>query len=108
MVLQQQYRERQFKTYYELISCLLVAEQNNELLMQNHQIHPTGSSPIPEVNAVVSNRGGKRHGHVLGPKQFINKKKSGTNSHPKKGKKDISKCHRYGINGALGGYLSNA
>ncbi|KAK9673139.1 hypothetical protein RND81_12G149000 [Saponaria officinalis] len=85
MVLQQQYRERQFKTYSELISCLLVAEQNNELLMQNHQTHLTGV--------------GKRYGRVLGPKQFINKKKSGTNSHPKKGKKDISKCRRCGTNG---------
>ncbi|KAK9755977.1 hypothetical protein RND81_01G064200 [Saponaria officinalis] len=99
MVLQQQYRERQFKTYSELISCLLVAEENNELLMQNHQTHPTGSSPIPEVNDVVSNRGGKRHGHVLGPKQFINKKKSGTNSHPKMRKKDIYTCRRCGTNG---------
>ncbi|KAK9705437.1 hypothetical protein RND81_07G056900, partial [Saponaria officinalis] len=77
MVLQQQYRERQFKTYSELISCLLVAEQNKELLMQNHQTHPTRSSPIPEVNVV----------------------KSGTNSHPMKEKKDISKCHRCGTNG---------
>ncbi|KAK9698846.1 hypothetical protein RND81_08G135400 [Saponaria officinalis] len=49
MVLQQQYRERQFKTYSEIISCLLVPD--------------------------------------------------GTNSHPKKGKKDISKCHRCGTNG---------
>ncbi|KAK9748673.1 hypothetical protein RND81_02G072500 [Saponaria officinalis] len=98
MVLQQQYRERQFRTYFELISCILVAEQNNELLIQNHQTHPMGSSPIPEVNVVVSNRGGKRHGHVLGPKQFINKK-CGTSSHPKKGKKDISKCRRCGTNG---------
>ncbi|KAK9733288.1 hypothetical protein RND81_04G057500 [Saponaria officinalis] len=98
MVLQQQYRERQFKIYFDLISCLLVSEKNNELLMQNHQTHPTGSSPIPEVNVVVSNRGGKRHGHVLGPKQFINKK-GGTSSHPKKGKKDISKCRRCGTNG---------
>ncbi|KAK9682791.1 hypothetical protein RND81_10G096500 [Saponaria officinalis] len=87
MVLQQQYRERQFKTYFELISCLLVAEQNNELLMQNHQTHPTGSSPIPEVNVVVSNRGGKRHGHAC------------FSSYPKKGKKDISKCRRCGTNG---------
>ncbi|KAK9681777.1 hypothetical protein RND81_10G027100 [Saponaria officinalis] len=90
--------ERQFKTYFELISCLLVAEQNNELLMQNHQTHPMVSSPIPEVNAVVSNRGGKRHEHVLGPKQFIIKK-GGTSSHPKKRKKDISKCRRCGTNG---------
>ncbi|KAK9697959.1 hypothetical protein RND81_08G072900 [Saponaria officinalis] len=94
--------EKTYSTFHAsnmLISCLLVAEQNNELLMQNHQTHLTGSSPIPEVNVVVSNIGGKRHGHVLGPKQFINKKKSGTNSHPKKEKKDISKCRRCGTNG---------
>ena len=46
MLLQQQYRGKGFKKYSELISCLLVAEQNNELLMKNHetvlvvQIHP--------------------------------------------------------------------
>ena len=36
VLLQQQYRERRFTKYSELISCLLVAEQNNELLMKNH------------------------------------------------------------------------
>ncbi|XP_008358725.1 uncharacterized protein [Malus domestica] len=35
--LQQQYRERGFTQYNQLISVLLVAEQNNELLMKNHQ-----------------------------------------------------------------------
>jgi hypothetical protein len=40
-----------FKKYSELISCLLVAEQNNELLMKNHRSRPTGSSPFPEANA---------------------------------------------------------
>jgi len=50
MLLQQQYRERGFKKYSELISCLLVAEQNNELLMKNHQARPTSSTPFPEVN----------------------------------------------------------
>ena len=34
--LQQQYQERRFIEYSQLISYLLVAEQNNELLMQNH------------------------------------------------------------------------
>ncbi|KAJ0027364.1 hypothetical protein Pint_35869 [Pistacia integerrima] len=29
VLLQQQYREKGFKKYYELISCLLVVEQNN-------------------------------------------------------------------------------
>ena len=51
LVLQQQYRERGFQRYSELISCLLVAEQNNELLMKNHQSRPTGSVAFPEVNA---------------------------------------------------------
>ncbi|KAJ8750935.1 hypothetical protein K2173_016116 [Erythroxylum novogranatense] len=60
-----QYRERRFTKYSELISCLLVAEQNNELLMKNHQSRPTGSTPFPEVNAAFSHgrgrgRGGRR------------------------------------------------
>ncbi|KAJ9560554.1 hypothetical protein OSB04_005714 [Centaurea solstitialis] len=50
VLLQQQYREKGFKKYSELISCLLVAEQNNELLLKNHEARPTGSAPSPEVN----------------------------------------------------------
>ncbi|XP_048496473.1 uncharacterized protein LOC125495714 [Beta vulgaris subsp. vulgaris] len=49
VVLQTQYREKEFKKYSELISCLLVAEQNNELLMKNHESRPTGSVPFPEA-----------------------------------------------------------
>ncbi|XP_024164970.1 uncharacterized protein LOC112172038 [Rosa chinensis] len=66
MVFQQQYRERGFTKYSDLISCLLVAEQNNELLMKNHQSRPTGSQPFPEANAIITsgygNRCGGRHG----------------------------------------------
>ncbi|KAK6149849.1 hypothetical protein DH2020_017374 [Rehmannia glutinosa] len=43
---QQQYRQKGFTTYSQLISCLLVAEENNDLLMQNHQARPTGSAPL--------------------------------------------------------------
>ncbi|XP_056694867.1 uncharacterized protein [Spinacia oleracea] len=50
VVLQTQYREKDFEKYSELISCLLVAEQNNELLMKNHEAPPTGSTPFPGVN----------------------------------------------------------
>jgi hypothetical protein len=64
VLLQQQYRERGFKKYSDLISCLLVAEQNNELLMKNHNSRPVGSQPISEVNSTHSggnfNRRGKR------------------------------------------------
>ena len=51
-LLQQQYRECKFEKYSELISCLLVVEQNNELLLRNHQSRPTGSTPFPKVNGI--------------------------------------------------------
>lgn len=64
LVLQQQYRERGFKTYSELLSCLILAEENNQLLLNNHQTRPTGSTPLPdqpnnmlEANATFSRRG---------------------------------------------------
>ncbi|XP_021741128.1 uncharacterized protein LOC110707404 [Chenopodium quinoa] len=83
VVLQTQYREKGFTKYSELISCLLVAEQNNELLMKNHGSRPTGSTPFPEANATshtgkeqkardhASSRGrgrgrGRRRGHDRG------------------------------------------
>ncbi|XP_021735672.1 uncharacterized protein LOC110702276 [Chenopodium quinoa] len=56
IVLQIQYREKGFKKYSELISCLLVAEQNNELLMKNHESRPTDSTPFPEANVTTHNR----------------------------------------------------
>ena len=52
MVLQQQYRACQYTKYFHLIACLLVAEKNNELLMKNHQVHPTGTKPIFKANVV--------------------------------------------------------
>ncbi|XP_021723971.1 uncharacterized protein LOC110691361 [Chenopodium quinoa] len=55
IVLQTQYREKGFKKYSELISCLLVAEQNNGLLMKNHESRPTGSTPFPEANVTTHN-----------------------------------------------------
>ena len=36
VLMQQQYAEHRFTKYSGLISCLLVVEQNNELLMKNH------------------------------------------------------------------------
>ncbi|KAJ0910703.1 putative transcription factor interactor and regulator CCHC(Zn) family [Helianthus annuus] len=63
MLLSQQYRERQFTKYSELISCLLVAEQNNKLLLQNHQSRPAGASPFPEANvANYQSRRGRGRG----------------------------------------------
>ena len=59
MLLQQQYRERRFTKYSELIARLLVVEQNNELLLKNHQSRPIGSISLPEANATIqTNRRG--------------------------------------------------
>ncbi|XP_040933632.1 uncharacterized protein [Gossypium hirsutum] len=56
VVLQTQYHEKGFQKYSESSSCLLVAEQNNELLMKNHELRLTGSVPFPEANVSLHNR----------------------------------------------------
>ena len=62
MLLKQQSRERRFTKYYELIACLLVAEQNNELLLKNHQSCLTISISLLEANAIIqTNRCGCRY-----------------------------------------------
>ncbi|KAM3356770.1 hypothetical protein P3S68_023484 [Capsicum galapagoense] len=65
VLLQQQYREKGFKKYTKLSSHLLVAEQNNDLLMKNHENRPTGSAPFPEVNDVHTHHA--RRGKDRGP-----------------------------------------
>ncbi|GJR35232.1 hypothetical protein Tco_1339176 [Tanacetum coccineum] len=64
----QQYRAKGFTKYCDLISRLLVAEQNNELLMKNHETRPTGVAPLPEVNIANCNyySGGRGHGYGHG------------------------------------------
>ncbi|XP_048603703.1 uncharacterized protein LOC125581768 [Brassica napus] len=51
-VLQQQYRTKGFATYTDLISCLLLAEANNELLMKNSGARPAWTAPLPEAHDV--------------------------------------------------------
>ncbi|KAM3398579.1 hypothetical protein P3S68_002095 [Capsicum galapagoense] len=65
VLLQQQYREKGFKKYTELSSHILVDEQNNDLLMKNHENRSTGSAPFPEVNDVHVHHA--RRGKGLGP-----------------------------------------
>ena len=50
VILLQQYREKDFQKYSELISCLLMAEQHNALLMKNHEARPTRVAPLLEAN----------------------------------------------------------
>ncbi|XP_060170380.1 uncharacterized protein LOC132601296 [Lycium barbarum] len=65
VLLQQQYREKGFTKYCDLISHLLVAEQNNDLLMKNHENRPTGAALLPEVNEVYAHY--SRRGKGRGP-----------------------------------------
>ena len=63
--------ECKFTKYSELISCLLVDEQNNELLQKNRQSRPTVSTPFPEANGTSFDKHtgnyvhgrGRGHGH---------------------------------------------
>ena len=67
VLLQQQYRERWFIKYSELIVCLLVAEKNSELLLQNHQSRSTGSKAFPEANFTFASPHSNRQRHKNGP-----------------------------------------
>ena len=72
--LQQQYRERGFTEYNQLIYVLLVGEQNNELVMKNHQSRPTGYAPFPEGNDAslevnATSYGGNNHKRGRGHKR---------------------------------------
>ncbi|XP_057791393.1 uncharacterized protein LOC131008525 [Salvia miltiorrhiza] len=61
LVLQQQYRAKNYTRYSELISALLVAEKHNQLLMRNHNARPVGSQAVPEAHATTY-RGGRGRG----------------------------------------------
>ncbi|XP_017640438.1 uncharacterized protein LOC108481880 [Gossypium arboreum] len=128
VVLQTQYREKGFQKYSELTSCLLVAEQNNELLMKNHELCPTGSAPFPEANvslhhgqelretphanSSVRGRGhgrgrgrGHRYGYSRGGR-FKNShsyqkwdRKNGNREEKEKGENVTNVCYRYGGKG---------
>ncbi|GJW92905.1 RNA-directed DNA polymerase [Tanacetum coccineum] len=75
--------QSKFTRYSELNAYLLVVEQNNELLMKNHQSCPTGSLANPEVKATKNDpksfMHGQRKSHGKGHGQFGKKKSHGHN-----------------------------
>ncbi|XP_070669112.1 uncharacterized protein [Malus domestica] len=50
IVLEQQYRAQKFTKFSDLISILLLAEKQNQLLMKNHQARPTGATVMLEAH----------------------------------------------------------
>ncbi|XP_060182206.1 uncharacterized protein LOC132611859 [Lycium barbarum] len=93
-VLLQQYREMGFKKYSVLISHLLVAEQNNGLLMKHHESRPTGSSPFPEVNETNFHQAKRGKGRGPNPRRGPS---SGHDRVQRRNPED--KCHRCGAKG---------
>ena len=55
-ILQQQYCERNFQVYSDLIHTLHEAEKHSELMVWNNQQRPVGSAPLPEVHAYSKNK----------------------------------------------------
>ncbi|XP_021771458.1 uncharacterized protein LOC110735576 [Chenopodium quinoa] len=81
ILLQEQYRERGFKKFNELMSVLLVAEQNSDLLLKNHNLRPTESlathheanatsSYPPEANAARRGGRGNYNGRGRGRRNY--------------------------------------
>ena len=60
IVIQQQYRAHKFTKLLDLISVLLLAEKQNQLLMKNHQSRPIGWNVAPEAHKINSSSH-KRH-----------------------------------------------
>ncbi|XP_030475290.2 uncharacterized protein LOC115692545 [Syzygium oleosum] len=112
IVLQQQYRQRQFDTYSELISVLLTTEQTNELLLKNHDLRPAGSKALPEAHANSEKITGHFKGYKRrqeynprrGGRKFNRPRKSnfGPNHDKEKKPKKVTNesiCHRCGMTG---------
>ncbi|KAM1926869.1 hypothetical protein ACFX13_033987 [Malus domestica] len=96
IVLQQQYRAQKFTKFSDLISVLLLAEKQNQLLMKNHQARPTGATAVPEAHYSTNQhpkrqkrrgKGGQKPSHQgqqsQGPSKGGNKAQKRPNLAPK-------------------------
>ncbi|XP_021753842.1 uncharacterized protein LOC110719252 [Chenopodium quinoa] len=108
ILLQEQYHERDFKKFNELMSVLVVVEQNNNLLLKNHNLRPTGSLDTHETNATNSyppeanatQRGGRGRNNFQRNSNFINSEKQkgqSFGSHKQTPLKGKDTCYRCGM-----------
>ncbi|XP_060190546.1 uncharacterized protein LOC132619758 [Lycium barbarum] len=121
LVLQQQYRERGFKKHVDLISCLLVAEQHNTLLLKNHEARPNGTALFPEANVVATHgpteRRQNNQGHnyerrrCRGKGRYNNRRDGGhhkkENNMGYQSNPSRNNCHRCGLKGPSRKYDDN-
>ncbi|XP_024009279.1 uncharacterized protein LOC112084385 [Eutrema salsugineum] len=101
VILQKQYRAKGYTTYSELMQVLLVAEQNNQLVMLNYQTRPTGSSPFLEANVASSsqnNRTEHGRGHGRGRNRGLGRGRGRkTDVGREAGKQKKTACYRCGM-----------
>ena len=58
-----------------------MAEKNNELLLHNHQSHPTGFKAFPEANATFASPHSNRQGQKNGPSKGKGRERGGGRGH---------------------------
>lgn len=75
MILQQQYCERGFTIYFELIKTLLQAKRHNELLLWNSNLRLVGTKPLLEVHANTQNKQQRNATNSSNPRNFKGKNK---------------------------------
>ena len=95
MILQQQYCQRGFTIYFELIKTLLQAERHNELLIWNSNKGPVGANHLLEVHATTQKKTqkGTTNNSNLGTSHGKNKCKRHRKPYCAKGK-DNSKSNK--------------
>jgi hypothetical protein len=96
MILQQQYRQRGFTVYSELIKTLLQEERHNELLIWNSNQGPVGAKPLPEVHATSQKKPPKDANKNSNPgtSKGKNKRKRTRKPQGAKGKGNNSKSNK--------------
>ncbi|XP_074359753.1 uncharacterized protein LOC141699832 [Apium graveolens] len=114
------YKKRKFTKFGDFLSTLLIAEQNHESVIMNHQSRPIKSAPLPEVNNMLFQRKvrgkgyrgggrgqdryrrGRSHGHFRpynnsGHRKWQSESQSKRKA-PQEGKTE-NVCYRCGIDG---------
>ncbi|KAK9697955.1 hypothetical protein RND81_08G072500 [Saponaria officinalis] len=105
-----QLRQDQFIKFTDLIAVLLLSEQHYKILLKNGNIRPSGSTVIPETNAIAkfghgrwNNKRGRGRGRGHGPDRKYNnfkKPRFGKNfTHKEKVSKPKGACLKYGLSG---------
>jgi hypothetical protein len=103
IILQHQYRVKNYQTYSDLIHDLLQAEKHDELTLRNHHQRSVDFAPLPEVhhNVKGNEKGDGSNNHHKKFGKFKKGKRNGKNMKngakgQEKGKGKAFTCHKCG------------